>query len=285
MCENTPTNLSVHGSVSVSQRDRFQGALLGLWLAPTAAVLLRSRKTASRHRSSQKDPSDHSSTVPITVSIPLSFHLLHTFAFSPRAFHQPLSLFLNEQILDGPHDKHKLPCWLASVPALLRYHDSRPRRLQWLASQQLSLEALADLNEVSLSVATEQIVVLGDLLEMALGGQTDPLVDYSTELRRLQFSDEASQTFGQEDLTREVLSISGYPKCYSRLMPMAVSNDEMALMTGLVAGALQGLEGLPVLWQLSLCADSVQASGLTRSVVVDIAGRLFEQWAGMATID
>ena len=70
----------------------------------------------------------------------------------------------------------QLPLWLTDIASLLRYHDSRERRWQHFATETQKSEALAP--------AEAERLILGDLLEFALSGDTDSPVDYLIQLQK-----------------------------------------------------------------------------------------------------
>lgn len=277
-------------------RDHFCGALLGLWLAPVAVSL------GGESRSIINDSVGTGSFGPtpnypeMAAMLVDGFALIQLFALEADAFRQPLSVILETALADP--DTHPLPVWLVSLPMLLRYHDSRLLRLQWLDAQQSSLQAVAHANRLSWTVATEQIIQLGDFLEMALSGWTDSLLDYVTELRGEMLSQSTTQMRVDHDFAKVLLSAFGGPSegafALSSVFPPAflpakACKGEQMLLLGFLMGVLQGASRLPVLWQMTCRARAVYGCDLrdnavSRAVIVGMAHRLFEQWAGIRPI-
>lgn len=92
------------------RRDRCQGALLGLWLAPTAIRALNiSGDRPVNWPENQPEAPDMAADMASVAA--LSFAQINHFTASPSTFHtQPWP--------------QALPYWLFSLPVLLRHHDS-----------------------------------------------------------------------------------------------------------------------------------------------------------------
>ncbi|MEM9088521.1 MAG: hypothetical protein AAGC93_07225 [Cyanobacteria bacterium P01_F01_bin.53] len=304
---------------SISLRDRFQGALLGLWLSPTAMALSLSNESPGLPDHSVPDISVDISRLAYST-LPLSFELMRAFSLESNRFDQYLSSVVgcgDGDDCDGDDaGQCHLPCWLACVPALLRYHDSQSRRLKWLALHQPHLELLAVRNRVAWAVAHEQILILGDFMEivlgrMALGIKAAPLLNYFTELR-MQRVVESNDYMAAVDsigyspadftdvLWHAVECPGGYAAAMQGAFERAVSSHRQqglyrqawddVLLTGFAAGMLYGAGALPVSWQVAGFSHQFGSnqvglihSGISRPEVVDIAGRLFERWVGIRT--
>ncbi|MEL7350685.1 MAG: hypothetical protein AAFN38_04570 [Cyanobacteria bacterium J06560_5] len=243
----------------VSQRDRFRGVLLGLWLVPVAVG------QGSLERCFFAEQS---------VDVPLSagFSFIRQFSLDSAAYHQPLADYLpalnglepsnlssslapslassNKPLVEAK----RLPCWFASVPALLRYYDDAERRLGWINAQQSSWQSLAEHFSMTRSQLIAQIVWVGNLLEMTLGGRANSLIDYLPCFQPYDHSYGGLPTANLE----EVYQKSPWLAC--------------ALL-----GAQLGPKAWPVLWQMGT------HSGLSRSALVSMADGLFAQWAGCSS--
>lgn len=292
--------------------DRFRGALLGLWLAPVAVALL-----AERWPDCDADGSDSVATSAATsvataqetaTLLSGGFALMHAFASEPAAFRQSLSVIVEAVFEDlGPCP---LPAWLASLPALLRYHDSRSLRLQWLDSQQLSLQALSTSSPLSWAASVDHIIQLGDFLEIALSGWTPPLIDYVTGLcgepsaqspalaTAQKTAQKIAQTTACDDFIKRLISaFGGLPEDWfaagsvfpTALLQARPCKSEQTLLLGLLTGVLNGASQLPVLWQMMSSTRLVygfdaKGNAICRVAIVRMADQLLHQWAGIQPI-
>ncbi|MEL6814810.1 MAG: hypothetical protein AAFP03_08345 [Cyanobacteria bacterium J06598_3] len=301
-------------SFLVTQRDRFHGTLLGLWLAPIALSVVGDGGGITNDDRAGGDLSEATSTAQtMAVTLASGFSLIHAFSSNANAFHQPLSALVDAAVAGPSLDlspglrPSPLPVWLVSLPTLLRYHDSRSLRLRWLDSQQSSLQALAHANHVPWAIAIEQMTQLGDFLEMALSGLTPPLLDYVTESGRQSPSQGTAQTVACDDFAKVLISAFGgsvetlfalesvFPPALWRTTPC---KGEQMLLIGLLAGVLKGASQLPVLWQMTgrakafygvsprgNAASRAATLPMTRRVVImRMANQLFDQWAGIQPI-
>ena len=274
-------------------RDRFQGALLGLSLTPTAL--------SSWPQPAPGDRAMLTQAIDIALSSSGGFARLDaTTAFYPDMANRLSPTF-----------------WLpASVPVLLRYHDSWARRLRRL-SPLSALNALA----VPACQRLAQIALLGDLLEAmdkgwAGSSWNDWLVTCSaryTDWPQLQIQYRfilsalalpESSSLGRwaqasaslpidctvnknHDgfvqgvasalifLESYVLAVNSAAKSASR--PSAEQTVEATwesvFVSGLLAGALNGKSAIPVLWQMQ--------PNLVETIA--IANDLFSLWGGIST--
>lgn len=169
---NRPAHSAAQSIAYLAARhDRFQGALLGLWLAPQAVAL--SRAAAGSGETALQITNAMAESVALGC-----MHIRHYIA---RPLADLRAGFGDTFYQVGSH-RPNLPCWLVSVPALLRYHDSWMRRYQWLASQSEALRILAECSDVPFQVATAEILLLGDLLEIVMCDRPSSLLDRVDEL-------------------------------------------------------------------------------------------------------
>lgn len=248
--------------------DRFQGALLGLWLVPVATA---------------NCPAEDRRT--LTEVIASSFEHITCFTASSHSLPQPQSSS------DAPPLSAKRPAqssvwspfWLASLPKLLRYHDSRERRWQCFSTAELPDTATQP------DFLLGQSLVLGDLLEFALSGQiTSPVdcVDCLVQLQRSQPNGLRSESYryyqsilteilarlpeqptvgvgrsasDHADFISGVLSALTHPESYRLPVQVAARHGGMApLVAGALAGAIGGRSALPVMWQMKSVSEITQ---------------------------
>ncbi len=292
------------------RRDRCQGALLGLWLAPAAARTLSLSQPA---------------TADMAAAMALSFAQINRFTASPSTFYT------------RPWPK-VLPYWLFSLPVLLRYHDSWQQRLQWvhrhlsnsLSSPLSSLSGSDSLTKAETkinSIATAQALLLGDLLQIALSqGSNASNLGSSTQGQRWQFwqnhfthlADRAhayrlipGQTLSYQNLLTDLnqaltetlteastrtatdqiwvqaLAMAlAQPQSYRLTTQLAADWGNSALVAPLMAGALQGQAALPVLCQLRSAHLPLASHQqiLDRATLIAAANRLVDQWAGILPV-
>ncbi len=244
--------------------DRFQGTLLGLWLVSVATV-------------------NHSAKDRLTLIevIAASFEHITCFTASSNSLPQPQSS------LDSPLSPAKqseqapfwAPFWLASLPKLLRYHDSRERRWQSFSTAELQLDFFLG-----------QTLMLGDLLEFALSGYIASPADCTDCLVQLQ---KRSQPDGlrseswrhyqsilteilarlpeptavgvtqsasdHADFINGVLSALTHLESYRLSVQVAARHGGLApLVAGVLAGAIGGQAALPVIWQMKSVSEIKQ---------------------------
>ncbi len=276
-----------------STSDRFQGALLGLWLVPRA--IAESNRTADEWENWAAAVAFGFEQILAAPAEPLS---------PQSAQERPVTLSTGRPI--------QLPLWLTDIAELLRYHDSRERRWQRFASE--SQTSGAQISEAQISgaqaPAEAQYLMLGDLLEFALSGCAGSPVDYLVQLQmrsqpyellsapsrhyqgiltemRAQLSQiwrlpAVSQSISGDlcahDLTATeladhaafiggVLSALIHPESYCLSVQAAARYGGIAaLAAGVLAGAISGRMALPVLWQMGLAAKSEQAPSPSSSL-------------------
>ncbi|MGB3294407.1 MAG: hypothetical protein WBB01_15575 [Phormidesmis sp.] len=152
-----------------SVRDRFQGVLLGLRFVPTAVCSARFCPTA--------DSADK-------LTEATAFSLEQISAFLRR----PYSFCLSCAPLDSRLSREDSSV-LASIPGLLRYHDSWEQRSRWIRNGlQLSTVAARDplltaIPPRTLAPTIAQIFILGDLLELFIGGHRHSPIAALSQLR------------------------------------------------------------------------------------------------------
>ncbi|PZO45393.1 MAG: hypothetical protein DCF15_21590 [Phormidesmis priestleyi] len=302
------------------RRDRCQGALLGLWLAPTAIRTLNisGDRPANRPVNLPLAPDMAADMAAVAA---LSLAQVNHFTASPSTFHT------------RPWPK-ALPYWLFSLPVLLRYHDSWQQRLQWVYMHLSSLDSLTKADAKINSIAISQSLLLGDLLQIALrceGNSTDlgcvgqgqrwqfwqnhlsllaeraqaynlisgQTLSYQTLLTHLNqaFTNqaftfaEASPLAAADQIWVQALAAAlSQPQSYSlTARQLAYWGDRTALVAPLMSGALQGQAALPVLCQLRsapLHSEHLEHFEFRhqlpgRATLLAAANRLVDQWAGI----
>lgn len=266
-----------------SVRDRFQGALLGLWFVPTA---VRSARFLA----------DDSANM-LAEAVAFSIGQVNAFLQQP---HSSSRVQIDIQTKSSPYKNEFL--LLASIPGLLRYHDSWERRSQWIRQISAHLSPAADASNWSLAdpsprtqaATIAQILILGDLLELLLGSHSRSPIALLNQLQAhaVPYVLSAPEQHHYEDILAKLLagvstgSLNEYQgfvgaalialhhlESYSVSVQMAAGWGGMApLVTGVLAGAGGGRASLPVLWQISpRCPE-----------IVAIADDLFSRWAGIA---
>ncbi len=298
------------------RRDRCQGALLGLWLAPTA---IRALNSSGRHQPVAPD---------IAAAVALSYAQVNYFTASPSTFYTQ------------PWPK-ALPYWLVSLPVLLRYHDSWQARLQWLhrhlsnafSSHLSRLNSLTKSEPKSESqvnsIDIAQALLLGDLLQIALRregsasdldsmdhgqrwqywqnhlllladrapayrfilGQTRSysklLADLDQALNHSShetFVEAITLTAPDQIWVKAVAAAIAQPQSYGLATRQLAHWGNRALVAPVMAGALQGQAALPLLCQLRLEHLPLEAHHrkiLNRATLIAAANRLVDQWAGI----
>lgn len=296
------------------RRDRCQGALLGLWLAPTAIRALN----ISGDRPVNQPVNQPDMAADMAAVAALSFAQVNQFTASPSTFHtQPWP--------------QALPYWLFSLPVLLRHHDSWQQRLQWvhrhLSSSNSLTQAAAKIN----LNATAQALLLGDLLQIALSPEGNALdldsvgqgqrwqfwqnhlsllaeraqsyhlilgqtLSYQTLLTHLDqaltgaFAEASPLTATDQIWVQALAAALSQPQSYSlTVRRLDHWSDRTALVAPLMSGALQGQAALPVLCQLrSAPLDLENLENLEfrdqildRATLLAAANRLVDQWAGI----
>lgn len=285
--------------------DRFQGALLGISLLPTALSSMRSTDL-DRHSVAYLGQS------PLQQAINCSLTQTRSFISAPNNWTIDLVQLQNPAFL--------LPAY---VPILLRYHDSWRRRFGRLMLLQLQIDRLPVGDAADdWGGAIAQILMLGDLIEamsldtLQLASQADWIawltdcaaryriapqihLRYEGLLSALKRSDYATVDEPQRSFLTGVTSALAQPESYilavrclteyasnrgarldSAAQTVTQSTDQSieaiaftgsaAFVAGLLSGAFIGGSGLPALWQIRLDADSRR----------DLATELFRLWAG-----
>ena len=151
-----------------SVRDRFRGALIGLSLAPTAV---------------SAQLSADSSVNKLSECAAFSLEQTRVFLRQPHAFDlshvQTASCSYDSELIGS-----ESVLW-ASIPVLLRYHDSWQRRLQWVSdgwqrsASAPSSWALTGSSQPAQADIFAQVLVLGELLELLLNGHCLPIAGLS----------------------------------------------------------------------------------------------------------
>ena len=283
-------------------RDRFQGALLGLSLTPTA--LSSSTVLSSPLQPDSSDLSVLARAIAIAISSSANFARLDTSAaFFPKAANSLSPTF-----------------WLpASIPTLLRYHDSWARRLRRIVPL-LSRNTLT----VTACQKLAQIAILGDLLEAMDKGLTEsgwntwllacsarytdwPQLhgQYQAILSALALQSVSTGRWVQPSASFPINWAVNKNHCsfvqgvtsaltFSESYVLAVNSAaeplfepfsgplanhtieavwESVFVSGLLAGALRGKSAVPVLWRMQPNLVAVMA----------VANDLFSLWAGIST--
>lgn len=280
-------------------RDRFQGALLGTSLVPTALVSGRLSELLVARSLLQQ-------------ALDCSLAQTRSFVSAPNAWSIDLVCL--------PSPAFLLP---ACVPVLLRYHDSWRRRFDRLVPLQLQIDCLErDAVAGDWNGAIAQILMLGDLLEaMSLNAsqlalQADWIAWLTDCAERYQIAPQihiqyegllsaikASAGYSADEIQRSfvvgvtsalthlesyVLAIqclSGYSSNQAAGLGNAAQSDVQmaaqatnaiafdwtaAFVAGLLSGAFSGGSGLPALWQIR---PGIEGSR-------ELANELFSLWAG-----
>ena len=287
-----------------SVRDRFRGALLGLWLAPTVVAAQPSAEGLATRLSKLAAFSLEQTRV--FLQQPHAFDLLHVQIASHADSHQAYG--------HGAYDSESA-LW-ASVPALLRYHDSWQRRLQWVGDyRQHRASARSGQSRGSPSQPLQadtiaQVLVLGDLLELLLrGDRCSPIAGPSQLQERatagrlaalsateqqhyrlmlaalwagisnglppdsLQSLSKVSKVTAQQEFIGAALVALRYLESYPISVQMAARQGGTApLVTAVIAGARSGRAAIPALWQILPQCPEILAT----------ADDLFALWAGIA---
>ena len=282
-----------HLPTQTSTSDRFQGALLGLWLVPRAVA--ESNRTADEWENWAAAVAFGFEQILATPAEPLS----------PQSAQEGLTALSTGQT-------ELLPLWLTDIAELLRYHDSRERRWQRFAteSQTSGSQTSGSQTSGSQAPAEAQYLILGDLLEFALSGGAGSPVDYLAQLQMrsqpyallsaparhyrgilMEICTRLSPDWRSPDVSQSIpgdlrthdltaaeladhtafigglLSALAYPESYCMSVQAAARDGGMAaLAAGVLAGAISGRMALPVLWQMSLAAKSEQAPGPSSSL-------------------
>ena len=283
-----------------SVRDRFRGALLGLWLAPTVVAAQPSADgLASR------------------LSKLTAFSLEQTRAFlqQPHAFdllHVQIASYADSHKSYGHGSYNGESALWASLPVLLRYHDSWQRRLQWVGDYRQrrasarSGQSLDGSSQMLQAETIAQVLVLGDLLELLLRGERSPMAGLSQLQERatagrlaalsateqqhyrlmlaalwagisnglppdsLQSLSKISKVTAPQGFIDAALVALRYLESYPISVQMAVGGTA-PLVTAVIAGARSGRADIPALWQILPQCPEILAT----------ADDLFALWAGI----
>ena len=215
-----------------------------------------------------------------------------------------LGLSLAPTILGSSTDALTQPLLKVAAPQLLRYHDSWERRWAWVCSSEAGMTPPRFTNPM----ATVQILILGDLLEMLLCDR--PKLSSFTHLagRSMRYDLPTEQ----QRYYRERVTEISRDRSPSLTLPSALAPDAIAggafvggivsalrhlesyvlsvqsaaehggiapAITGFLAGATGGLSSLPVLWQTR---DGQGCEGNVKcSKVMAIADSSFARWSGI----
>ena len=275
-------------------RDRFQGALIGLALTPTVL----SHSTFSHVQSDSSSLSALTRAIAIATT-PLNKRSAHSGSSTTDSSTTDSSTTLFTEAGNDLSSSFWLP---ASVPILLRYHDSWTRRFRRL----LPLSAIDNLT-APFDKRFSQILLLGDLLEamdedLTISNWSSWLTDcsaryvrwphlhaqYQSILSALTLPLSALLTVektideSHRGFIKGAASALTCPEGYalavsSSAEPPAESESsviwESVFVSGLLAGALQGRSAIPLLWQM-------QPSLIETTAAAD---HLFSLWTGIAT--
>ena len=195
------------------------------------------------------------------------------------------------------------PMLEVAAPQLLRYHDSWERRWDWVRSSAACMTTQPFANPL----ATVQILILGDLLEMLLSDraqlsgfthlagrsmrydlpteQQQYYRDFAEILRdRLPLlalpSALAPDTFTSDAFVGGLVSALMHLESYALSVQTAAEQGGIApMIAGFLAGATGGVSSLPVLWQIR--DGRGHGDGVKCSKVLAIADGLFADWSGI----
>jgi hypothetical protein len=236
--------------------DKFQGAFLGLWLVPTAVSLSQICSNSRIQGQNRANLVSH-----LAKANAFGFEQVQAYLSAPSA----LPSITTESTAT---ESTRLSVLLSSVPGLLRYHDSRTRREQWVSARLAAGPDLAD----RLPAFTAEVLRLGEGLQIAFKGSP---------------SDRDSDD-NYDDLLAPLFSFSRNPVLphnYGLSVQLAAQQSAAdAAIAGLMAGAWGGRASLPVLWQMQPLHPRIslqQDPGPSRQTVIALANRLFAQWAGI----
>ena len=295
-------------------QDRFQGAVIGLWMVPIA---LYSGGLYSKHVYSSGHSSDLS---------PLEADKVALFAAIARHLNWIDSFLRNPQQFKS--SKVDLDSALTSLPVLLRYHSDSMKRYRAIS------ELTYSKNQAQDAQCLAQRLILGEVLSMVLsdlGLAQSSLGIGSKPANQLQetFPTPAvlaarASDYGlasaehrcYQDLWQSLRSqvlhglaaasdavVDGiaialmHPNDYPTAVKKAQRTRETRLVAAVVAGALGGRQSLPVLWQLRTDANQTgfNRAELRQAIkpdygeesiklpqVIDMAECLFAQWAGIS---
>lgn len=305
--KNDATSQAIFNGSSdvVDLRDRFQGALIGLQLVPTALSSLSGR-----------DPLPSApDRLRLQQAIDCSIAQTSAFVSAPNTWKPNVAALL-------PSPTFLLP---ACVPILLRYQHSWLSRLtrlsaleSWIQGSDTRLSVPGAINDEALETfqqALAQVALLGDLIE-AIGtglpstGWIPWLTERTKAYRRERFlstpyeqillavceAGQSKRSIGcktYQEFARGVSSVMMRPESYSLAVrclgraafdfaseedPESTKRTANAwistFLAGLLSGASVGKRGLPALWQLRLSAEERSGS------VDQLANDLFKLWAG-----
>ena len=223
---------SVSRSIGAIQLcDRFQGAVLGVSLLPTALSPTRSA-ALSRYAESPWARS------PLQQALDCSLAQIQSFVSAPNTWTVDLSCLPNPAFL--------LP---AGVPVLLRYHHSWKRRCDRLLRLQLQIDRLPVKEGWGKAIA--QLLMLGDLLEVMsldasqLSSQTDWIAWLTDCATRYRLAPQIHVRY--EELLEELLS-----SLNTRTDGLTGDETQKSFLTGVTSAlahlesyvlAVQGLSG------------------------------------------
>lgn len=307
-------------------RDKFQGAVMGLWMAPTAL------HSDGLHFETLRNSGADLGLSVFSDAIARYLSQIDAFLQSPRSFDS------SEISSDSA---------LSSLPVLLRYHGDSARRCRAVFEFALGRESQRNAQLLA------QQLILGDILSIALSGfrqySKSSLETGSQLLDRLlkTFPTTAALKSRASDCRLSTLQHRCYQDLWQSLRSQVIQGSMTAgdavtdgiaialtqldnysaavqqaqsayasgctssrsnrvdakgvdsvLVTSVVAGALGGRKSLPVLWQLepnmkqpgsersSVEPDCIRQNysyqRMRRNQVIDMANRLFDQWAGIA---
>ena len=282
-------------------QDRFQGAVIGLWMVPIALA------SETYGKGSSLNSSVESSNLTIAKD-EIACYLTQIDAF----LHDPWRFKLSLPEAISP---------LSSLPLLLRYSSDHSRRYSAVFS--LLTEGMLEQNAQRLI----QILVLGDVLSMVLNASALPINLPSlaalnvrasecglSSIQRSFYTDlwqmlrdrilHGSSTVADEVIEGIAIALahpSDYPAavCTAQkdwaVKEVSTTPNTLAIsgiVAGVVAGAMGGRTSLPVLWQMHSYSEQscLQRTESKKNCtkynweprqVVNLANRLFSQWAGV----
>ncbi|MEM6450874.1 MAG: hypothetical protein AAF703_11220 [Cyanobacteria bacterium P01_D01_bin.105] len=199
--------------------------------------------------------------------------------------------------LKSYHQTHWEGLMQTIAPGLLRHHNHRQRRNQWLSQTTLNQAIFGE-------TTIQQFFMAGDWLEAVMTSQGAPLgvepltPSYIQALMAQHERREAGALYSQifhavaqqaatltESYTLSV-KMSGQMVKQKGQPINAFDDNEPLILTpalmGFLAGATVGIASLPVLWQMRLTQTGMQGiSSSGRQTILTLADQLYEQWAGV----
>lgn len=214
-----------------------------------------------------------------------------------------LGLSLAPTVLGADTDGLTQPMLKVAAPQLLRYHDSWERRWDWVCSSAAFMTTQPFVNPL----ATVQVLILGDLLEVLLcdRAKLSDFTHLAGRSMRYDLPTEQQQyyrnfaeilrdrlplltlssasmpsTFADDAFVGGLVSALRHLESYALSVQAAAEQGGIApAIAGFLAGATGGVSSLPVLWQIR--DGRGRGNDVKCSKVLAIADGLFADWSGI----